>query len=146
MWKSICLALMLFSAQPIQAEDVELYDTDKERVIQTFANSEKFQQEAADILKRVTGRVQELAPSLTKVEILKIPLAPPRELTVQPGNVQAKVVEMFVVMPKQGARAPWLILHTKEHSTILAEFSGSVQSLRDMIKAAPRADHLQKQQ
>ncbi len=134
MWKALFLGLMLFAAQPNGAGEVELFDTDKERVVETYANSDAFQKEARDILNSVSGRVTEISPSLDKALILKIPLAPPQQLTVRSAMVDAKIVEMFVVMPKSGTRLPWLILHTSENDTLLMEFSKKVDELKQLLK------------
>lgn len=133
MLHTILLSLFLFTASPIHYEQVEVFDTDKERVVQTIDNSEVFQQAAAKILQSVTVRVGELSPQLEKAIIVKIPLQPPQNLTSQP-TMKSPVREMFIVLPKNERRNPWLILHSNDEETHLFEFSGSVDELKRLIQ------------
>lgn len=127
--------LLLFSSTAVSA-DVELFDTDREKVVKVYANSPRFQQEAQNILHSVSGRVQELSPSLEKALILKIPLSPPQELTLASAAIDAEIVEMFVVMPKRGARPPWLILHTADGHSLLLEFARGARAVQGLIREA----------
>lgn len=121
------------AAQPIAAEHVELFDTDKEQVVHTVTNSDAFQQEATKILASVTSRVAELNPPLEHSMIVKIPLAPPQKLSVPTEKIDATIGQMFVIMPKHKQRKPWLILHTKGQDMLVLEFAGSVEKLRQMV-------------
>jgi hypothetical protein len=129
----VLLSLFLLTAEPGAAGQVELFDTDEERVVKTYENSDAFQKQAQAILDSVSGRVLELNPSLEKVMIAKIPLAPPKKLAVQAIGVDTVVTDMFVVMPKQGSRLPWLILHNKENETLLLEFTQKVDGLKQLL-------------
>ncbi|CAJ1004279.1 MULTISPECIES: hypothetical protein [Bacillales] len=139
MWLILCLALL---ASPLQtgavkaeaAEQVELFDTDEERVVNTFDNTEAFQTEAQVLLNSVSGRVQELNPPLSHALIVKIPLVPPRQLVHRPAKIDAAIAEMFVVMPKAGSRRPWMILHTKQYETLVVEFAGEVDGLKKLVR------------
>ena len=138
MWMIVCLALLFSGGQAdltdlSGAAPVELFDTDKQKVVQTFANSEQFQEQAQRILDSVSGRVLELNPSLEKAMIAKIPLAPPKKLVHKPSRLDVDIAEMFVVMPKKGRRPPWLILITKQHETVIVEFTHPVDALRRQL-------------
>lgn len=133
MWLILSLALF-FSAGHVQAaEPVELFDTDKQKVVENFPNTEEFQTEAQRLLNSVSGRVLELTPSLEHAMIVKIPLVPPQPLVHRPSGIDAQIAEMFVVMPKKGGRHPWLILHTKQYETVVVEFSAKVDGLRAKV-------------
>jgi len=134
MWAFLAVWLMLFSTQPNPLEPVELFDTDKERVVSTFENSEEYQQVARTLLASVTARVLELNPPLAHAYIVKIPLVPPQRLEVPDAKIKDEIVRMFVVMPKQGQRKPYLILHTKDNVTLVVEFVEPVESLRRMVR------------
>ncbi|WP_400164364.1 hypothetical protein ACAF76_018845 [Brevibacillus sp. TJ4] len=141
MWLIVCLALLFSGAQTVHAEtelpgaaQVELFDTNKQKVVQTFANSSLFQKQAKEILDSVSGRVQELSPSLENAMIAKIPLAPPQRMVHKGTGLDVEIAEMFVVMPKKGSRPPWLILITKEHETVIMEFSRKVDALRKQLR------------
>ncbi len=133
MLKTFLLSLLLLTSHPLVSDQVEIFDTDKERVVQTFENTEAFQKTAAAILHTATERVAELSPSLEKAVIVKIPLIPPQQLSRPRLQINAGIREMFVVMPKHGRRKPWLILHTKEEETLVFEFSGSLEELKRLI-------------
>ncbi|GAA4724734.1 hypothetical protein [Brevibacillus fulvus] len=135
MWLIVCLSLLLNLGQQqgTAAEQVELFDTDKERVVQTINNSAAFQQTAQAMLASITGRVMEISPSLAKAMIVKIPLAPPQHMRIPKESVEADITNVFVVMPKQGERKPWLLLHTTENDTILVEFSSSLDKLKKLL-------------
>lgn len=139
MWLILCLALLVSplqtgAAKAEAAEQVELFDTDKERVVDTFDNTEAFQTEAQALLNSVSGRVQELNPPLEHAMIVKIPLVPPKQLVHRPSKIDAAIVEIFVVMPKAGSRRPWMILHTKEYETLVVEFGGEVGGLKRLVR------------
>ncbi|MGE5704830.1 MAG: hypothetical protein ACM32O_20060 [Clostridia bacterium] len=132
---SFFLALcLLFSAfAPAAADQVELFDSDREKVVETFENSQAFQESAVHILNSVSGRVMDFAPSLQKVLIVKIPLVPPRALSVPKAGIDDTLTAVFVVIPKQGVRKPWLIAHTKKEETLLMEFTQELSALRQLI-------------
>jgi hypothetical protein len=134
MWLILCLAMLFSAGNPVGAEPVELFDTDKERVVQTFANTEEFQETAKTLLNSVTGRVLELNPSLDHAMIVKIPLAPPQKFLNRPANMEATIVQMFVIMPKVGKRKPWMILHTQNDETLIVEFGGEVAKLKKLVR------------
>ena len=121
-------------ADTIAAEQVELFDTDKERVVKTYENTTLFQQEAQTLLKTVSGRVLDLQPSLSHALIVKIPLAPPQKLVHRQAQIDTMIASMFVIMPKEGSRRPWMILHTKEEETLLVEFAVDVEQLRKLAR------------
>lgn len=129
----LALCLLFSPLESVAAEQVELFDTDQERVVQAFANSSAFQEEALHILDSVTGRVLELSPSLEHALIVKIPLAPPKLLAVPAAKIDEKVLSVFVIMPKQQNRKPWLIVHTKKEETLLLEFTQGLARLRQLI-------------
>lgn len=133
MWLILCVTLLLSAGTPINAEVVELFDTDKEQVVQTIANSTDFQEAAKEILKSVNGRVLELNPSLAHAVIVKIPLAPPQPLSVHAAELETTVGQLFVIMPKTGQRKPWLILHTKEEETVIVEFTQELARLKRLL-------------
>lgn len=137
MWLLVGL-MLLFSGSTAHAagvgEPIELFDTDKQRVVATFENTAGFQDEAQQLLQSVSGRVLELNPSLDSAMIVKVPLVPPKPLKLRSAKIEASIAEMFVIMPKKGERRPWMILHTKEYETIVAEFSGKVDQLRERVK------------
>lgn len=133
MWLLLLFQLLFSNAEPINAEQVELFDTDKERVVQTIANTEVFQTEAKAILASITGRVQELNPSLEHAMIVKIPLAPPQKLANRSANIDEVITQLFVIMPKRDNRRPFLILHTKANETLVVQFSGQVTKLRKLV-------------
>ncbi|UFJ40968.1 hypothetical protein LOK74_23785 [Brevibacillus humidisoli] len=133
------LAGLLLLFGPIAASgEVELFDTDKEKVVEIYANSDLFQQEAKEMLDSVSGRVQELSPSLERALILRIPLTPPQDLTVESTGIDAQIVEMFVVMPKQGARRPWMIVHTKDGDSLLLEFARGAEKVQRLLERVER--------
>jgi len=144
----LCMVLLLSSVhaetaaavqpadQSIQAEEVELFDSDKQQVIRTFPNSTSFQQQAQHILDSVSGRVLDLNPSLENAMIVKIPLAPPKRLVHQASNLDTQIAAMFIIMPKSGGRQPWLILHTKQEETVVVEFSAKVDAIREQLQLA----------
>lgn len=134
MWLILCVALLFSGSTANAAESIELFDSDKQQVVATFANTESFQSEAKRLLQSVTGRVLELNPSLEHVMIVKIPLAPPQHLKHSPSGIDIQVAEMFVIMPKKGTRPPWLILHTKDYETLVMEFGAKVDELRAQVK------------
>lgn len=121
------------AADPLAAEQVELFDTDKERVIKTLENTSEFQTEAQSLLKSVSGRVQDLQPALSHAMIVKIPLAPPQKLLHKQAGIDTMIANMFVVMPKDSSRRPWMILHTKEAETLVVEFSGEIGKLKKLL-------------
>jgi len=133
MWLILCLALLFSTGEPVATEPVELFDTDKERVVQTYANSEEFQNAAKQLLNTVSGRVLELNPSLEHAMIVKIPMTPPQQLVNDPARIDEKIAEMFVVIPKKG-RKPWMILHTQEYQTLVVEFTGEVAALKKLVR------------
>ncbi|RNB55728.1 hypothetical protein EDM57_14640 [Brevibacillus gelatini] len=134
MWLILCLTLLFSAGSANGGEQVELFDSDKQQVVATFANSDEFQKEAQQLLRTVSGRVLELNPSLDHAMIVKIPLAPPQRLQHVPSGIDAEIAEMFVIMPKKGGRRPYLILHTKEYETVVVEFSGAVDQLRSSVR------------
>ncbi|QRG68179.1 hypothetical protein [Brevibacillus choshinensis] len=135
MWLILCLALFFSSGQTALAtEQVEVFDSDQQKVIATFDNTPALQKEAQLILDSVSGRVLEFNPSLDHVRVVKIPLVPPKRLTQRSAGIEADIAEMFVVIPKKGSRPPWLILHTKQYETIVVEFSVSVKTLKELVK------------
>jgi hypothetical protein len=134
MWAVLAVWFMLVSGQPIASEQVELFDTDEERVVSSFANSEAYQKEARKILDSVTARVLDLNPPLEHAYIVKIPLVPPQRLDVKDARIKEEITRMFVVMPKRGQRKPYLILHTKDNATLVLEFVEPVESLRQMTQ------------
>ncbi|MET3291722.1 UNVERIFIED_CONTAM: hypothetical protein ABID98_004292 [Brevibacillus sp. OAP136] len=129
----LALCLLFSPLESVAAEQVELFDTEQERVVQTFTNSSAFQEEALHILDSVTGRVLELSPSLEHALIVKIPLAPPKSLVVPAAKIDEKVLSVFVIIPKQQNRKPWLIVHTKKEETLLLEFTAGIARLRQLI-------------
>lgn len=129
----LALCLLFAPLGAVSAEQVELFDTDQERVVQTFTNSSAFQDTALHILNSVSGRVLELSPSLEKALIVKIPLLPPKKLSVPKVKIDETVLEVFVVMPKHQNRKPWLIAHTSQEDTLLVEFTSELESLRQLI-------------
>lgn len=133
MWLILCLTLFFSAGDIHAAEQIELFDTDKQQVVATFPNTQAFQKEAQQLLNDVSGRVLELNPSLDHAMIVKIPLVPPKRLTHRPSGIDAEIAEMFVVMPKKGSRPPWLILHTKQYETLVVEFTGKVDRLRAQV-------------
>ncbi len=134
MWLMLCLALLFSTGEPVASEPVELFDTDKERVIQTFDNSRDFQSEAKELLSTVTSRVQELNPPLAHALIVKIPLVPPQSVANRSAGIDEKISEMFVVMPKKGNRKPYMILHTQKYETLVVEFAGEVAKLKKLVR------------
>ncbi|KQL43394.1 hypothetical protein AN963_28450 [Brevibacillus choshinensis] len=137
MWLLLCLALFFSSGETAiatTAEQIELFDSDQQKVVATFDNTAALQAEAQHMLDSVSGRVLEFNPSLDHVMIVKIPLIPPKHLALRSAGIDADISEMFVIMPKQGSRPPWLILHTKQYETVVVEFSGSVKKLREQVK------------
>nr|WP_206529671.1 hypothetical protein [Brevibacillus sp. SYP-B805] len=135
----LALCFLLATGGQVAAEQVELFDSDVERVIETFANTEEFQKEARVILDSVSGKVTELNPPLTHALIAKIPLAPPQELHVKADRIDEVITQMFVVMPKQGGRRPYLILHTKANDTLVLEFGEKTDRLRRLLHLGPSA-------
>ena len=138
MWLILCLTLLFSAGPPAQeelagADNVELFDTNLQKVVRTFPNTRQFQQQAQRILDSVSGPVQELNPSLENAMIAKIPLVPPKKLVHRPSRVDEEIVEMFVVMPKKGGRSPWLLMHTREYKTIAMEFAEQTGALRKML-------------
>jgi hypothetical protein len=133
MWLILCLSLIFTSGNSVGAEPVELFDTDEERVVQTFPNSDEFQETAKTLLDSVNGRVAELNPSLEHAMIVKIPLVPPRKLLNRSASIDATVGQMFVVMPKKGERKPWMILLTQNDETLVVEFGGEVVRLKKLV-------------
>ncbi|WP_312114440.1 hypothetical protein [Brevibacillus reuszeri] len=134
MWLILCLALFFSGGTANAAEQVELFDSDQQKVIATFANTEAFQVEAQKLLHSVSGRVLELNPSLENAMIVKIPLAPVQHLSHASSGIDTDIAEMFVIMPKKGSRRPWLILHTKEYETVVMEFGAKVDQLRKQVQ------------
>lgn len=139
MWLILCMTLLFSAAQTAPADlsgaaQVELFDTDKQKVVQTFPNSHPFQQQAQRILDSVSGRVLELNPSLDHAMIAKIPLVPPKRLVHKPSRIDTEIAEMFVIMPKQGGRSPWLILKNKQYDTVVVEFTAPVDALRKQLR------------
>lgn len=135
MWLILSLALFFSGGgAAVAAEQVELFDSDAQKVVATFQNTEEMQAEAQRLLNSVSGRVLELNPSLDHVMIVKIPLAPPKRLALRSAGIETDIAEMFVVMPKKGKRPPWMILHTKEYETVVVEFSGGVEKLRAKVR------------
>ncbi|BAH41500.1 hypothetical protein BBR47_05230 [Brevibacillus brevis NBRC 100599] len=138
MWRLIVCLALLFSGSTANAaglgEPIELFDTDKQRVVASFENTTGFQEEAKQILQSVSGRVLEFNPSLDSAMIVKIPLVPPKPIKLKSANLDAMIAEMFVIMPKKGERRPWLILHTKEYETVVVEFIEKVDDLRKQVK------------
>jgi hypothetical protein len=130
---------LLFSGVPadqgelVGAAEVELFDTNRQKVVQTFPNTRQFQLQAQRILDSVSGRVLELNPSLENAMIAKIPLVPPKKLVHHSSRVNEEIAEMFVVMPKKGGRSPWLILHTKNDETVVMEFGEQTGTLRKLL-------------
>ncbi|MGG1662815.1 hypothetical protein [Brevibacillus sp. NRS-1366] len=134
MWLILCFALFFSGSTANAAESIELFDSDKQQVVATFANTESFQTEAKRLLQSVSGRVLELNPSLEHAMIIKIPLAPTQRLKHASSGIDTEIAEMFVIMPKKGNRPPWLILHTKEYETIVMEFGAKIDQLRAQVK------------
>jgi hypothetical protein len=132
-WLILCLALLFSTGEPIASEPVELFDTDKERVVQTYDNSQEFQEAAKGLLNSVSGRVLEFNPSLEHALIVKIPLVPPQRLVSHSAKIDEKIGEMFVILPKKG-RKPWMILHTQEYQTLVLEFTGEVAGLKKLVR------------
>ncbi|MFY0545917.1 hypothetical protein [Brevibacillus sp. H7] len=130
----LCLALLFSTGETVAAEPVELFDTDKERVVQTFDNTREFQEAAKELLTSVSGRVLELNPSLAHALIVKIPLVPPQPLVNRQARIEEKISEIFVIMPKKGERKPWMILHTQEYETLVVEFSKEVSTLKKLVQ------------
>lgn len=136
MWFIVCLALFFSSGHAAAvgvADQIELFDSDAQKVVATFDNTAKRQAEAQLILDSVSGRILELNPSLDHVTVLKIPLVPPKRLVLQSAGLDTELVDMFVVMPKRGERQPWLILHTKQYETVVVEFSRGVKKLKELL-------------
>ena len=134
MWLILCLALFFSGGTAHAAEQVELFDSDQQKVVATFANTEVFQTEAQKLLHSVSGRVLELNPSLEHAMIVRIPLAPPQHLTHSSSGIDTDIAEMFVIMPKKGSRPPWMILHTKQYETVVVEFGAKVEQLRKQVQ------------
>jgi len=130
MWLKLVLLWMLAAGGPI--EQVELFDTDKEKVVQTVDSTEAIQKEAQAILQSVSGRVMEFSPDLKHALIVKIPLAPPQTLQVKSASIDAVIERLFVVMPKKG-RSPWLILHSKEGDSYVVEFAQKTENLMNLL-------------
>lgn len=118
----------------IAGENVELFDSDQQKVVSHYSNSTRFQKEAQTILHSVSGRVQDISPELEHCYILKIPVDPPIELSVPKEKIKDNISRVFVVMPKNDKRKPWLILHNHREETILAEFTRDVGTIRELIK------------
>ncbi|GIO03763.1 hypothetical protein J5TS2_44310 [Brevibacillus halotolerans] len=118
----------------IAGENVELFDSDQQKVVSHYSNSTLFQQEAQTILHSVSGRVQDISPQLEHCYILKIPVDPPIKVSVPKEKMKDHISRVFVVMPKNGKRKPWLILHNQREETILAEFTRDVSTIRELIK------------
>ncbi|WP_139491901.1 hypothetical protein [Brevibacillus dissolubilis] len=143
MWMSLFVSLMLVFTSPITdqpnqrpgaPEQIELFDTDQERIVQRLESTPQYQQEVRKILDSVTGRVQELNPSLRKAMILKIPVKPPQRLRFAQANLDTEIIRMFIVMPKPGnPRKPYLLLHNRNNETILMEFNRPLTSLMNLL-------------
>lgn len=133
MWQILLLSLVLFNANPTVADSIEIFDTDKERIVSTIDNSEAFQRMAGAMMESVTGSVADLSPPLEKSLIVKIPLHPEQSFKKQKLQIDSTIRELFVVMPKQNKRKPWLILHTKEDDTLLLEFTMDTAPLKELI-------------
>jgi len=134
MWLILCLALFFSSSDATVAEKIELFDSDQQKVVATFDNTAALQTEAQRMLDSVSGRVLEFNPSLDHVRIVKIPLTPPKRLVLRSAGIDTDIAEMFVIMPKQGGRAPWLILHTKQYEAVVVEFSRGVEKLKEHVR------------
>ena len=135
MWMNLVLAWMLLvSGSGTPAEQVELFDTDQEKVTRSFKNSENFQKEAREILQSVDKRVLELSPSLEHALIVKIPLEPPQKLKIKDANLDAEILRMFIVLPKKSARSPWLILQTKDGETVIVEFTEKLDRMLKLLE------------
>lgn len=133
MWQKLLLSFLLFNTNPVATDSVEIFDTDKERIVSTIDNSEAFQKIAGALMESVSDRVADLSPPLEKSLIVKIPLAPLQNLKKPSLKIDATITDLFVVMPKQSNRKPWLILHTKEGDTLLLEFGMDLTHLKELI-------------
>jgi hypothetical protein len=134
MWKGVLLALLLAITQPDLPGEVEVFDSDQEKVVETYRNSQAFQEEAHRILDSATGPVQELSPSLEKVRIVKIPLTPPYRIPKAAWHNETTVNELFVVIPKAGGRKPWLIVHTRQNDSLFLEMKRGADPLQNLLK------------
>lgn len=133
MWLLMTAWLLFFGGQATDSMQVELFDSDAERVVSTFENSQAFQQQAKVLLASVTGRVQELNPPLEHALIAKIPLLPPQTLDKPKLNMHEEVSQLVVVMPKKGQRSPYLIVQTKGGETLVVEFRADILPLRGLL-------------
>lgn len=136
MWLILCLALFFSSGDAAAVAamgQIELFDSDAQKVVAAFDNTAELQAEAQRIMDSVSGRVQEFNPSLDHVTVLKIPLVPPKRLSLRSAGLDVEITDMFVVMPKQGRRQSWLILHTKQYETVVVEFSRDVKKLKELL-------------
>ncbi|RAP23121.1 hypothetical protein C2W64_03120 [Brevibacillus laterosporus] len=118
----------------IAGESVELFDSDQQKVVSHYQNTTQFQKEAQTILQSVSGRVQDISPQLEHCYILKIPVAPPMKLSVPRAKLEDTILRVFVVMPKNGERKPWLILLNQREETLLVEFTKDVGAIHELIK------------
>lgn len=133
MWKSLVLAWVLMFSATGASEKVELFDTDKEKVVHTYENLQEFQKEGRTILQSANRRVVDAKPSLKQALIVKIPLQPPQKVIVKDTDLKADIIRMFVIIPKNTARDPWLILHTQEGETLVLDFTEKIDRLMKMI-------------
>ncbi|WP_232699941.1 hypothetical protein [Brevibacillus daliensis] len=114
-------------------EQVELFDSEKEKVISRFSNTKKFREEAARIIQSISGRVQEMSPAFDQSFIVKIPISPPMKLTLPKYELNEDIHYLYVVMPMKGKRKPWIIMHNQESETILMEIASDVTNLKKLL-------------
>ncbi|UNK18822.1 hypothetical protein MNQ98_01875 [Paenibacillus sp. N3/727] len=146
MWLLLCMTLLfspnqaipqLTVTQPIAgAAQVELFDTDKERVVERFDNSASFQAVAQSLLNSVNGRVMEINPSLSRAMIVKIPLAPPKKLIHKPSGINTTISDVYVIMSRERPR-PYMILRTTENEILLVEFAEETAELKKLVHLTP---------
>ncbi len=134
MWLQLVLSWMLMVSGISSGEQVEIFDTDRGKVVETYTNTEEIQRAAHTILESVSGKVMELSPSLEHAMIVKIPMEPAHRLAVKKADIDEMIVRMFIIMPKSETRPPFMILHTQKGETVVVEFTAKLETLQKLLK------------
>lgn len=135
LWLSLCLVLILLAipypvrqASAPPAHEVEVFDVKKGSVVRKLEPTDAIRREAERILASISGQAPLFRADPEDGRIIRIPLAPPVEVTI-PG-FHALTTEMFVFIPE--SKQPYVLLFSEENDPRLFAFSHPVQRLQEL--------------
>ena len=135
----LILLIMSTNAAAQPAQQIEIFDIRKEKVVKTIKSNPRVQQEVRKYLNGITTVFAKINPVPSEGFMIKVPLEP--SVTVKTPLYEGPVSETIIVF--SGRDNPYLLLFDNKNRLQAFNFRGNTANLLKLLRYNPRNEVLE---